>query len=145
MSVSSRFVAACACSRVAARVVLVTALASLAPLVAGAAAGTPAAATSPALAAAGAGAPAAGTAGAISAEAQAPLTAAEVRRVDRGNARITLRHEEMRHLDMPPMTMVFAVADPAMLEGLSPGMAVRVRVERREGGLVVTRIEPARP
>lgn len=124
MSVSSRFVAACACSRVAARVVLVAALASLVPLVAGAAAGT---------------------AGAISADAQAPLTAAEVRRVDRGNARITLRHEEMRHLDMPPMTMVFAVADPAMLEGLSPGMAVRVRVERREGGLVVTRIEPARP
>lgn len=116
MSVSSRLVAS--------RVVLVTALASLAPLAAGAATGTP---------------------GAASTDAQVPLTAAEVRRVDRANARITLRHEDMRHLDMPPMTMVFAVADPAMLEGLSPGMAVRVRVERREGGLVVTRIEPVRP
>jgi Cu/Ag efflux protein CusF len=76
-------------------------------------------------------------------DATVPLTAAEVRRIDRANARITLRHEEMRHLDMPPMTMVFTVADVGLLEGLSPGMAVRVRVERRDGALVVTRIEPA--
>ena len=95
-------------------------------------------------AAQGAGA-ATGTPAAASTDTQVPLTAAKVRRIDRANARITLRHEDMRHLDMPPMTMVFAVADPAMLEGLSPGMAVRVRVERREGGLVVTRIEPVRP
>jgi Cu/Ag efflux protein CusF len=76
-------------------------------------------------------------------DASTPLIGAEVRRIDRATARITLRHDEIRHLDMPPMTMVFTVADAGLLEGLSPGMAVRVRVERRDGALVVTRIDPA--
>lgn len=113
---------------------------ALPPMVLAAGAATPAgapASTMPAAATPPAGAPGQGG------DATAPLTAAEVRRIDRTNARITLRHEEMRHLDMPPMTMVFAVADVGLLEGLSPGMAVRVRVERRDGALVVTRIEPA--
>jgi Cu/Ag efflux protein CusF len=73
------------------------------------------------------------------------MTEGEIRKVDKDAKKLTIKHGEIKSLDMPPMTMVFAVADPAMLEGLSPGMAVRVRVERREGGLVVTRIEPVRP
>ena len=106
---------------------------------------TPAAAAGgPGAAAGSAPAAASGSAAGVASPAEIPLTAAEVRRVDRAAARLTLRHEEIRHIDMPPMTMVFAVADAAMLEGLSPGMAVLVRVERREGGLVITRIEPVR-
>ena len=52
----------------------------------------------------------------------------EVRRVDREQGRITLRHGEIRSLDMPPMTMVFHAADPRQLDGLTTGDRVRFRV-----------------
>jgi len=125
------------------RLALIAALGlALPPLVLAAGAATPAGAPASTSPVAPASTPPAGAL-AQAGDATVPLTAAEVRRIDRANARITLRHEEMRHLDMPPMTMVFTVADVGLLEGLSPGMAVRVRVERRDGALVVTRIEPA--
>lgn len=54
--------------------------------------------------------------------------AGEVRRVDREQGRLTLRHGEIRSLDMPPMTMVFDVADPSVLDTLAPGDQVRFRV-----------------
>lgn len=72
------------------------------------------------------------------------MTLAEVRKIDRATQRITLRHEEIRSLDMPPMTMVFGVSHPALLEGLSVGMTVRFRAERHEGSYRVTAIEAAR-
>jgi Cu(I)/Ag(I) efflux system protein CusF len=52
----------------------------------------------------------------------------EVRRIDREQGRITLRHGEIRSLDMPPMTMVFQVANPSMLESLAPGDRIRFQV-----------------
>ena len=57
----------------------------------------------------------------------------EVRRVDRDQGKLTLRHDEIRSLDMPPMTMVFEVAVPAQMEGLSPGDRVQFQVVA-EGG-----------
>ncbi|MFM7570729.1 MAG: copper-binding protein, partial [Betaproteobacteria bacterium] len=42
--------------------------------------------------------------------------------------RITLRHGEIRSLDMPPMTMVFQVANPSMLASLAPGDRIRFQV-----------------
>ncbi len=52
--------------------------------------------------------------------AQAEWASAEIRRVDTANQRMTLKHGEIKSLDMPPMTMVFYVKDPALLEGLKP-------------------------
>ena len=48
--------------------------------------------------------------------AQAPLAEGEVRRVDKEGARVTIKHGEIRNLDMPPMTMVFQVRDKALLD-----------------------------
>jgi Cu(I)/Ag(I) efflux system periplasmic protein CusF len=42
----------------------------------------------------------------------------EIRRLDPQNQRMTIKHGEIKSLDMPPMTMVFQVKDPALLEGL---------------------------
>jgi Cu(I)/Ag(I) efflux system periplasmic protein CusF len=50
--------------------------------------------------------------------AYAEWASAEIRRVDAPNQRMTLKHGEIKSLDMPPMTMVFYVKDPALLEGL---------------------------
>ena len=44
-----------------------------------------------------------------------------VRKVSKDTGKVTLRHGEIKNLDMPPMTMVFQVKDPTMLDGLEPG------------------------
>ena len=68
----------------------------------------------------------------------------EVRKVDKEAGKLTLKHGEIKNLDMPPMTMVFQVNDRAMLDGLEPGDKVRFSAETTAGGaLVVTRIERA--
>lgn len=65
----------------------------------------------------------------------------EVRRVDRAQGRVTLRHGPIDSLGMPPMTMVFRVQDPAWLEGLQPGDHIRFQAERVGGAYTVTRLE----
>ena len=71
------------------------------------------------------------------------LTAAEVRKVDKAQARITLRHGEIKNLDMPPMTMVFRVKNPRLIEKLAPGDKVLFSAEKIDGNYVVTAIEVA--
>lgn len=72
------------------------------------------------------------------------LASAEVRRIDPAAGKITLKHGEIRSLDMPPMTMVFQVRDKAQLEGLKPGDAVRFTADKVNGAYTVTHIEAAR-
>ncbi len=52
----------------------------------------------------------------------------EIRRLDREQGRVTLRHGDIRSLDMPPMTMVFQVSDTRLIDSLAPGDTVRFRV-----------------
>jgi Cu(I)/Ag(I) efflux system protein CusF len=66
---------------------------------------------------------------------------AEVRRVDRDGRKLTLRHGEIRNLDMPPMTMVFQVGDPAMLDAVKAGDTIRFKAIERSGTYVVTEIQ----
>jgi uncharacterized cupredoxin-like copper-binding protein len=73
----------------------------------------------------------------------AEYTEAEVRKVDRSAGKITLKHGEIRNLDMPPMTMVFEVAKPELLDRLKAGDKVRFRAIARDGSALVTDIEPA--
>jgi len=85
------------------------------------------------------------TAAASSPAASAAWTAAEVRRVDRAAGKVTLRHEAIANLDMPPMTMVFRVTETAMLEVLAAGDRVRFTADKIRGEYTVTQIEKASP
>lgn len=76
--------------------------------------------------------------------ADADLADGEVRKVDRDNAKLTLKHGEIKNLDMPPMTMVFAVRDKALLDKLQPGDKVRFRAVNDGGRLAVVDIQPVR-
>ena len=67
--------------------------------------------------------------------------AGEVRKVDRENQKITIKHGEIKSMNMPPMTVVFTVKDPALLEAAKPGDKVRFGVAREDGKFVVTTIE----
>jgi len=69
--------------------------------------------------------------------------AGEVRKVDRDNLKITIKHGEIKSFDMPPMTMVFTVKDPVLLDAAKPGNKVRFSVAREDGKFVVTAIEAA--
>ncbi|MHB1123374.1 MAG: copper-binding protein [Ramlibacter sp.] len=73
--------------------------------------------------------------------AAAEMTEGEVRKIDRDNQKITLRHGALKNLDMPGMTMVFGVRDAAMLSKVQVGSKIHFMAEKTEGGLVVTAIE----
>ena len=82
---------------------------------------------------------------ALAATAWAQATSeAEVRKVDRSAGKITLKHGEIRNLDMPPMTMVFTAKDPALLDKVKAGDKVTFSAEKQGGQYVVTAIEPQR-
>jgi Cu(I)/Ag(I) efflux system protein CusF len=79
---------------------------------------------------------------AAAAFAQPALTDAEVRKVDKAAGKITLKHAEIKNLDMPPMTMVFQVRDKALLDKVKAGDKVRFAAEKDGGQYVVTAVEP---
>ena len=80
---------------------------------------------------------------AASPAASLPLVAAEVRKVDLRAGKITLQHGEIPNLEMPPMTMVFRVADASVVGDLKPGDKVRFRAEQVNGAYHVKQIEKA--
>ncbi|CUB01471.1 copper-binding protein [Comamonas thiooxydans] len=71
------------------------------------------------------------------------LTAGEITRVDKRTGKLTIRHEEIKNLDMPPMTMVFALADASQSNDFKAGDKVLFRAEDKDGSLIITRIQPA--
>ena len=75
--------------------------------------------------------------------AQTPSVNGEVIKLDKAAGRVTLKHGEIKHLDMPPMTMVFRAADPKLLDGVAVGDRVRFTVERIGGQYTVTAIGKA--
>jgi len=78
------------------------------------------------------------------ATAAADMTDGEIRKVDKAAAKLTIKHGEIKNLDMPSMTMVFQVKDAALLDKVKVGDKVRFRAEKASGGYVVMAIEPAR-
>jgi len=74
----------------------------------------------------------------------ADMTDGEVRKIDKDNKKITLKHGEIKNLEMPPMTMVFQVKDASMLDKVQAGNKVRFKVEKAGSALVVTEIDPAK-
>jgi Cu(I)/Ag(I) efflux system protein CusF len=78
------------------------------------------------------------------AAAAASKAEAEVRKVDKDAGKITLKHGEIKNLDMPPMTMVFQVKDKAVLDTVKQGDKVRFTAEKLNGAYTVTSLEPAK-
>lgn len=88
--------------------------------------------------------PAPATTNATAPASEALWVDAEVRRIDRDNRKVTLRHGEIPNLGMPGMTMVFQVVQPAALDGLQVGDKVRFRAAERDGTYLATELERAR-
>jgi Cu(I)/Ag(I) efflux system periplasmic protein CusF len=67
-------------------------------------------------------------------------TDGEVRKIDKAQSKITLKHGEIKNLEMPPMTMVFRIKEPKLLEALTVGDKVKFAAEKIDGNYVVTQI-----
>lgn len=63
---------------------------------------------------------------------------ATVLRIDREAQRVRLRHGPIARFEMPGMTMLFQVADPALLDAVSVGETIGFRVEQRGQAFVIT-------
>ena len=73
-----------------------------------------------------------------------PLADAEIRKIDIENKKVTLKHGEIKNLDMPGMTMVFQVKDAAMLEKVKAGDKVKFTADKVNGTFTVLSIEIAK-
>ena len=77
----------------------------------------------------------------VVANAQAQYTKGVVKKVNAKSGKVTIIHEELLDLGMPAMTMVFRVADEAMLEQLEPGENIEFVAERLKGKITVTDVK----
>lgn len=83
------------------------------------------------------------TDGAPPAAAAVEFSEGEIVRLDAQALQVTLRHGELKNLNMPPITMVFSWPAANSARGLKAGDKVRFRAEQVEGGYHVTHIEKA--
>lgn len=72
------------------------------------------------------------------------LVAGEVKKVDNETGKLTIKHAPLPNLDMPAMTMVFRVKDPAMLDQVTAGDKINFAAERVNGAITITRLEVAK-
>lgn len=74
----------------------------------------------------------------------APLSDGLVKKVDKAQGKITLKHGPLENMGMPGMTMVFRVRDANMLDRVKPGDNIRFLAEQVNGALTVTQLETAK-
>ena len=79
---------------------------------------------------------------ATSSEASAPMSEGEVKKVDKSAGKLTIKHGPLVNLDMPPMTMVFRVKEPTMLDQVTAGDKISFVAEKVGGQITVTKLEP---
>ena len=68
-------------------------------------------------------------------------TNGEIKKVDVAQSKLTIKHNHIKHLDMPGMTMVFFVPDAKILEGLKKGDKKQFEFADMNGRLVVKQVK----
>ncbi len=71
----------------------------------------------------------------------AEFTSGIVKKLDDKLMKVTIKHEELKNLEMPSMTMVFAVGDEAMLAKLKVGEQIEFAADRVNGRLTVIEVK----
>lgn len=72
------------------------------------------------------------------------MATGSVVKVNNEQKKVTIKHGPLKNLDMPAMTMVFRVADPAMLESVKQGDNVEFHAEKVDGAITITHLQPAK-
>lgn len=69
------------------------------------------------------------------------MTSGEIRKVDKEASKLTIKHGEIKNLAMPPMTMVFGVKSPDLLERLKVGDKILFKAVDDKGKYIVTELQ----
>jgi len=69
------------------------------------------------------------------------MTDGEVRKVDKDAGKVTIKHGEIKNLEMPGMTMVFTAKEKSLLDKVQAGDKVKFAVINDGGKMVVTDIQ----
>ena len=77
-------------------------------------------------------------------QASASMTDGEIKKVDQATGKVTIKHGEIKHMDMPGMTMVFVVKDKVLLDKTSVGAKIQFMATNENGQMTVTDIQPAK-
>ncbi|MFZ5527807.1 MAG: copper-binding protein [Pseudomonadota bacterium] len=77
----------------------------------------------------------------LAASAHAQAVDGEVKKVDPDAGKITLKHGEIKNLDMPAMQMSFRVSDPNWLKTLQVGDKVKFTADKVGGQFTITTLE----
>ena len=62
-------------------------------------------------------------------------------KVDKDAKKLTIRHGPIENLGMPPMTMVFQVKDPALLDKVQAGDKIRFSADKDGSAYTVNQLE----
>jgi Cu/Ag efflux protein CusF len=82
---------------------------------------------------------------ATAAQAQGTSIDGEVKKIDAGAGKITLKHGPAKSLGMDePMTMVYRVKDATMLKQVKVGDKVQFEAENADAGYTVTKIHKSK-
>lgn len=65
----------------------------------------------------------------------------KVRKIDKAQGKITLKHGEIKNLGMPGMTMTFRTTDPKMLDVVKEGDKIKFTADKTGSDYFVTGIE----
>ncbi len=71
----------------------------------------------------------------------ASMTDGEIRKIDKDAGKVTIKHGEIKNLDMPAMTMVFVAKEKSLLDKIQTGDKVKFAVISESGKMVVTDIK----
>ena len=69
------------------------------------------------------------------------MTDGEVRKLDKEQGMVTLKHGDIKNLGMPGMTMIFHTTDKSMLDQIKQGDKVKFAADMVNNELMVTKIE----
>jgi Cu/Ag efflux protein CusF len=69
------------------------------------------------------------------------MTEGVVRKIDPDNRKVTIKHGEIKNLDMPGMTMVFRLESALDVQSLKPGDKVLFHAEKIDGAFVITDLQ----
>lgn len=72
------------------------------------------------------------------------MSDAEVRKIDKAQGKVTLKHGPIKSLDMPGMTMVFSVRDKTLLDTVKPGDKVKFNAVNENGQMTVVEMMPTK-
>ncbi len=71
----------------------------------------------------------------------ADYTKGTVKKIDARSGKVTVKHEELKNLGMPAMTMVFFPKDDAVLAKLKEGKTIEFVAERIKGKLTLVEVK----